>query len=338
MDVAILGEGDRAGTTAATFLSERFTPLREEFQRAGLDARVVAFGDDQVEAVYPRLRACGAVIVFVNPLHGGRDRTVLDGMLNRLTEDGRFVSARPATIMKMGTKDVLVDTQGVGWSRGDIYRRDTLAEVVQAVQSAGRAGQIRVLKQWRGNGGSGVWRVMAAPGTPDRFRAIEASRESREAEWTLEDLKSTMAPYFERGGHMVDQPYYPPVPAGMLRCYLTQDRVVGFGHQYITALMPAAVGEAPPPPAPRLYHPPDHPAFQELRRRMEREWVPALQEVMSLDVPSLPVIWDADFLWERPGEGSERFELCEINVSSVFPYPDSAIRPMVEATLREMRR
>ncbi|MGC8490035.1 MAG: hypothetical protein ACP5QO_17690 [Clostridia bacterium] len=69
------------------------------------------------------------------------------------------------------------------------------------------SGAARVLKPWRGNGGVGVFRVMAAPGTRDRFRVIEAARGSREEEWTLVDLNARLAPYFRCGGHMVDQPY-----------------------------------------------------------------------------------------------------------------------------------
>ncbi|MGC8489866.1 MAG: hypothetical protein ACP5QO_16815 [Clostridia bacterium] len=127
-------------------------------------------------------------------------------------------------------------------------------------------------------------------------------------------------------------PYYTPMGDGMVRCYLTRDRVVGFGHQYITALMPVPVGDAPPPAPPRLYHPPDLPEFQPFRKRMEGEWVPTLLRRVGLKAHDLPVIWDADFLWERPPGGPEHFALCEINVSAVFPYPDSALRPMAEAT------
>lgn len=42
---------------------------------------------------------------------------------------------------------------------------------------------------------------------------------------------------------------------------------------------------------------------------------------------------DADFLpgKREAGDRDERYVLCEINVSSVAPFPDSAVAPLVEA-------
>ena len=36
----------------------------------------------------------------------------------------------------------------------------------------------------------------------------------------------------------------------------------------------------------------------------------------------LPLLWDCDFLFGEPtADGTGRFVLCEINVSSVAPFP-----------------
>jgi hypothetical protein len=103
-----------------------------------------------------------------------------------------------------------------------------------------------------------------------------------------------MAPYFEPedGGHMVDQAWQPRLAEGMVRADLVEDRVTGFGHQAVNALVPARDGEPAPPPGPRLYH------------------GPALAQ---------------------PGQ-AERYVLCEINVRSVSPFPPSSIEPPVAAT------
>ena len=45
-------------------------------------------------------------------------------------------------------------------------------------------------------------------------------------------------------GCIVDQPFQPRLPDGMIRCYMGADKVVGFGHQLIKALIP------PPPEGP----------------------------------------------------------------------------------------
>ena len=60
----------------------------------------------------------------------------------------------------------------------------------------------------------------------------------------------------------------------------------------------------------------------------------------SLDIPtaSLPALWDADFLYgPKTEDGSDTYVLCEINVSCVAPYPDSAAPKVAEAALAGVR-
>ena len=64
---------------------------------------------------------------------------------------------------------------------------------------------------------------------------------------------------------------------------------------------------------------------------MEREWVPQLCRELSLDADSLPVIWDADFLYgPKTPSGDDTYVLCEINVSAVYPFPDEALQPLAQ--------
>ena len=66
-------------------------------------------------------------------------------------------------------------------------------------------------------------------------------------------------------------------------------------------------------------HGPDAPQFQALRIKMETEWVPQMMEVLDIERVSLPIIWDADFLYgPRTASGEDSYVLCEINVSSCF--------------------
>ena len=71
--------------------------------------------------------------------------------------------------------------------------------------------------------------------------------------------------------------------------------------------------------------------FNDLKIIMETNWVPQLQEKLSISKSRMPVIWDADFFIN--GDNAEsvdrKYTLCEINVSSVSPFPPSAIKFIV---------
>jgi hypothetical protein len=156
----------------------------------------------------------------------------------------------------------------------------------------------------------------------------------------FDDFVALMAPYFEDAGHMIDQAWQPRLTEGMVRCYVVQDRVAGYGlsggERPLSGSGPRRAGEAPAP-GPRLYHPPNLPQLDELKSRLETEWIPELQRRLGIRLDELPLLWDCDFLrGERAMSGEERYVLCEINVSSVAPFPDSAIEPLVSAAARRI--
>jgi hypothetical protein len=161
-----------------------------------------------------------------------------------------------------------------------------------------------------------------------------AQRGASEESITLGEFCALCAGYFRSvDGRIIDQAWQQRLHDGMTRCYLVHDRVAGFGHQAINALHPAGL-----PPGPRLYHPPDDQRFQALKRVLESEWIPALQNMLQLERDQLPVLWDCDFLLgPRTTQGEDTYVLCEINASSVAPYPDSAVPRVVDATLARVR-
>jgi len=101
-----------------------------------------------------------------------------------------------------------------------------------------------VIKQNRGNGGQGVWKVEQLPGSSDRVRVLHALRGSVPEELLLSEFMTRCDTYFGWGGCIIDQPFQPRLPEGMIRCYMGVDRVAGFGHQLIKALI------LPPPEGP----------------------------------------------------------------------------------------
>ena len=94
----------------------------------------------------------------MNPIQDGANRGQLDQLLRDVSARGVWVSAHPDVIGQMGTKEVLFCTRGLGCGRNtDLYRsRQELAEALpDSLQRDGRL----VLKQARGNGDNGVWRL-----------------------------------------------------------------------------------------------------------------------------------------------------------------------------------
>lgn len=92
-------------------------------------------------------------------------------------------------------------------------------------------------------------------------------------------------------------------------------------------------------PGPRLYYPPTREDFQLLKDKLEREWLAELCRIVALDREQLPVIWDADFLYgPKDASGADTHVLCEINVSSVYPFPDDALAPIAAEALAQMKR
>ena len=334
-EVAILYPGSPGGERAGY----RFSAVGEELRRLGARPRPTPYRDDAAAQVRRQLEGVDGVLVWVNPLEDGRTRTVLDGLLRELAGDGVFVSAHPDVIMQMGTKDVLAQTQNMRWSSGDIHTYRSLDDMRHQLPALLAGGASRVLKQHRGNGGHGVWRIALAEagdqrGSDPMVRVLHALRGSPVRELPLGDFAALCEPYFADQGHMIDQPFEAPGAAGMIRCYMTHAEVVGFGQQHVTALLWSEDGLAPPAPEPRLYYPESEPRFQTLKSRMETEWIPRLQRLLDVRTEALPVIWDADFLCSS--EGGEGCVLCEINVSCVAPFPDSARPRLVEATLQRI--
>ena len=345
LKIAIVYPGDSEVGRLATPGNNRFAALFDAFAAHGVDARPAVYNVGQAAELRDQLLTLDGALVWVNPIEAGQSRAPLDAVLREVARAGVFVSTHPDVIMKLGTKDVLVDTREMGWG-SDVHRIDSLAQLRAELPGRLAEGGIRVLKQWRGHSGIGVWRVRRAPGDaslgPDAsLLARHAVRGSAEVTVGLDQFMVLMAPYFEDGGHMVDQAWQPRLVEGMVRGYLVQDRVAGFGLQAVNALYPElssdGSGEAPVP-SQRVYHPPDFPQLQGLKQRLESDWVPELEGTLSIRREELPLLWDCDFLrGARDCEVEERYVLCEINVSSVAPFPDSAIEPLVTAAMRSTR-
>jgi hypothetical protein len=127
----------------------------DAFAALGVEAEPVIYGDDRVDKVRRRVVRLDGVLVWVNPIEQGLDRTRLDALLRDAAHEGVWVSAHPDVITRLATKRVLYDTRSLGWGTDTrLYRtRDELREGLSSELVAGAA---RVLKRRRGMGGQGV--------------------------------------------------------------------------------------------------------------------------------------------------------------------------------------
>ena len=64
---------------------------------------------------------------------------------------------------------------------------------------------------------------------------------------------------------------------------------------------------------------------------------PAIIGKDPVDTDSLPPIWDADFLYgPKTTHGEDPYVLCEINVQSVYPFPDEALDTLAQTAVARM--
>jgi hypothetical protein len=347
--VAIVFPADANAGLSTRVERTRFGGIVDALASAGIAVVGAPYADQFVDEVRARLLSVEGVLVWINPIQGGQDRSILNTMLMDVASKGVFVSAHPEVIDKMGTKEVLYRTREMSWSCDT--RLYATSEAMRAELLASLASGARVLKQIRGQSGDGVWRAELADPlgpppsmmSPDTALCVRhAKRGSAEERMSLGAFLARCEPYFAPGGGMIDQAYQLRLTEGMVRCYLVRDQVVGFGEQLVNALYPAAPRRPPrdaPQPGPRHYFPPTRPDFQQLKDKLEGEWLDQLCRLLELENSQLPVIWDADFLYgPKDAKGADTFVLCEINVSSVYPFPDDALGPLAAETLVQIAR
>ena len=323
--VALLWRGDLETRRVATPDNNRWQRIFAALAALHIQAEPAVYCEEAAGEVRDQLLTVDGVLVWVDPLSDGRTRFQLDAMLREIASRGIWVSTHPDVTQKMGVKEVLHTTRHLGWGT-DTHLYRSFDAYQDAFPRRLAADGPRVIKQNRGNGGQGVWKVQAASG--GLVSVLEARRGSEPKTLALAEFMAGCAGYFVDDGCIIDQPFQERLPDGMIRCYMGADKVVGFGHQFIKALIPPPPEGAASPeaqPGPRIMHPAAAPEFQALRQRMEGEWVPQMMQLLGITRDALPIIWDADFLYGPPtAAGEDTYVLCEINVSSVMPIPEQA--------------
>jgi len=337
--IGILWRGDRNVESPAPRADRQLGPLFKAFSKLNVTIVPIPFTDDAVDEVREELLSCDGVLVWVNPIQDGANRAALDSLLSEASSRGIFVSAHPDVILKLGTKEVIFHTRELGWG-SDTALYSSSADLKKRFPARLAAHSRLVLKQGRGNGGNGVWMVELveedSKASPDQIVRVQDAqlRDGSSQMMMLGAFMDRCEEYFAWSGCLVDQEYQARLADGMLRCYFTHDEVVGFARQWPKGLLKLEPGQLPIESPPSLMEGPDVPAYQALRVRAEGEWVPQMKTILDLDRESLPVIWDADFLYgAKDAFGEDTYVLCEINVSAVWPFPPMAAEKVAAAAL-----
>jgi hypothetical protein len=101
-NLALLWRGDRQTRRDATPDNNRLKPVFEALAARSIPAESAVYADDIVDEVREQLLKVDGVLIWVDPLADGQNRTVLDALLRDIASRGIWVSAHPDVILKMG--------------------------------------------------------------------------------------------------------------------------------------------------------------------------------------------------------------------------------------------
>ena len=218
-------------------------------------------------------------------------------MLREVAAAGAPISTHPDVTAKMGVKAVLHATRELGWGTDTAFyeTRTAFEEAFPARLATGP----RVLKQNRGNGGIGVWKVEAVGGDVEVREAKGGSEATHLAVGGLlrracGRLRGGRRPRSTNRSSRVTWTGWSAVTCRAIRWWASATRWCRRWRLLRTDR-----------PGPRLYSGPEDPRFQRLRALMEQDWTPELARLLGIVPNELPVIWDADLLLraERPARG-----------------------------------
>ena len=336
--VAIVWRGERPVSIVPE--DSRLRPVANALAERGLIAVPTVYCEEMSASVREQLLSCEGVLVWVDPLTNGNTRANLDPLLCEVASRGVFVSAHPDVILKMGTKEILYRTKQLGWG-GDTMLYSSLDEFRDEFPTRLCSSGPRVLKQYRGNGGQGVWKIAIASGNGDPIVRVQEAvhRDGAAEEMKLSQFITDCEIYFAGEGRLIDQKFQPRIVSGMVRCYMSGSTLVGFARQYPKGYgRDASTENTFGLPAEKTMLPPEEPEFRALRASLEGDWVPAMRKLVDLDEASMPALWDADFLYgPRTAAGEDTFVLCEINASCVLPFPKEAPAKIARFVLERLQ-
>jgi hypothetical protein len=185
LKIALVERGNPNGPPR---LDPRLEPIFAALEALGATAMPISYSEATADQSRAQLLDCDGVLVWVNPVTDGVDRTAFDALLRDVAADGVWVSAHPDVILKMGVKGVLPRTKMLGWG-SDAHCYDSSETFRSQFPARLASDGVRVLKPNRGNGSRGVLKIeltppTAFPSADSRLTIVEAHgrhRRSRRA-------------------------------------------------------------------------------------------------------------------------------------------------------------
>ena len=324
--IALILYGDNNSTRNA-FTDDNYKMLAEALIESGFNVESMLYHHSKARLMQTDLLRFDAALSWVNPkerIERGTDNLNLDDILTTISNKSIFVSTHPEIILKIGTKRVLYTTREMAWG-GDTKLYSDYVDFKNQFINSLNGTETRILKQYRGESGRGIFKVCLRDNTVSVIHAVSSEDEQL---FSIDEFYSEFKKYFDDGGLLVNQQWVQSIINGMVRVYLTGTKVSGFGYQETVALCPAADDPAKIRPiSRRFYFSEDCGLFQDLRQIMEERWVPQLQEIHSISNEMMPLLWDIDLFINDVNTRhiDRKYTLCEINVSCVSPFPPSCV-------------
>ena len=304
------------------FTDDHYAPVAKALADAGFDVETVLYHDSKIEQLKTDLAKYDVVLGWVDPVIPGSNRCNLDPVLQEVADKGVFVSAHPEVTLKIGTKKILYTTKDMDWG-GDIKLYSDFEDFKERFLPSFDNKTIRVLKQYRGSSGSGIFKVRLT-NNGESIHVLPAQSRYEERILSKNDFYNELSIYFENGGCMIDQKWVDGIGNGVVRCFVTGNRVGCFSYNESVALCPDPVDPSKRRPFGSGYSfTKECGLFQDLRKIMETKWIPQLKEIHSIPEEKVPLLWDFDFFINDVNEQNteKKYTLCEINVSCVHVYP-----------------
>jgi hypothetical protein len=322
--IALVLYGD-SNSTRNALVDDGFKLIADSLIEVGFNVESVLYHPSNAKKIQDRLESFAAVMSWVEP----RDRVVhgeenlnYDDVLTSLSNKGVFVSTHPEVIFKIGTKKVLYTTKDMDWG-SDVELYPDYADFKERFMGTLEKSGVRVLKQYRGSSGSGIFKVCLD--NSDSVSVTHVSGNEKRL-LTKDEFSKDFKKFFENGGLLINQQWVDGIMNGMVRAFITGGRVSGFGYQEAVALTPRwENSNEVRPTSRRFYFSEDCGLFQDLRKIMEEKWLPQLQKIHGISDDMMPLLWDIDLFINDANTANteEKYTLCEMNVSGVSPFPPS---------------